>query len=170
MLYQINQQLSFPYIDDDSFPRTHEISTIVGIEDGLTLFYDLHSKSLHGQEQFAITAKEFTSASSSPPRRRPGRPRKSQIATQFSINKYSSNCAKSKLRRKMHNDSAMRSRARLNKALDMLWKVVLEQAKTFHPECHIDNNQDISRAVKVEVAIAHLQRLQAQVVGIYVEI
>ena len=161
ILYQIHHQLSYHSIDDNSLPGPHQIPTIIGIEGAITPFYN-HSKSPHGQEQSSIMTKEFTPPSPPPPhRRRPGRPRKSQIDTQFSINKYSTNIASNKLRRQMHNDSATRSRTRLNKALDKLWKVVLEQAKTFHPECQIDNKRDVSRAVKVEVAIAHLQRLQA---------
>ena len=62
----------------------------------------------------------------------------------------------------MHNDNAMRSRARLNKALEELWKVVPTQVRAFQPENGGDDNRDVCRAVKVEVAINYLKKLQAQ--------
>jgi hypothetical protein len=65
-----------------------------------------------------------------------------------------------KQRRQMHNDSAMRSRARLNKALEELWAAIPNQEKNLKPEGGVVNR--VSRAVIVEVAIKYLRKLQAQ--------
>jgi hypothetical protein len=99
----------------------------------------------------------------SPPvrRRGPGRPSKAQNSAQFP-NKRPTGHSAVKLRRQMHNDSAMRSRARLNKALEELWKVVPAQDRTFQSENGVDDNREVCRAVKVEVAINYLKKLQAQ--------
>jgi hypothetical protein len=61
----------------------------------------------------------------------------------------------------MHNDSAMRSRARLNKALEDLWTVIPAQERTAQLIGE-DDNREVCRAVKVEVAIGYLRKLQAQ--------
>ena len=61
----------------------------------------------------------------------------------------------------MHNDSAMRSRARLNQALEDLWKLVPEEERVSQPEIGEDQ-REVCRAVKVEVAISYLRKLKVQ--------
>src|SRR5204862_5857229 len=94
-------------------------------------------------------------------RRGPGRPSKAQSAAHFP-NKRPTGHSAVKLRRQMHNDSAMRSRARLNKALEELWTVIPNQERILQPEISVDDNREVCRAVKVEVAINYLKKLQAQ--------
>jgi len=64
----------------------------------------------------------------------------------------------------MHNDSAMRSRARLNQALEDLWKLVPQDERVCQPEIGEDQ-REVCRAVKVEVAIGYLKKLKAQLTG-----
>jgi hypothetical protein len=61
----------------------------------------------------------------------------------------------------MHNDSAMRSRARLNQALEDLWKLVPEEERVSQPEIGEDQ-REVCRAVKVEVAISYLRKLKVE--------
>ena len=95
-------------------------------------------------------------------RRGPGRPSKAQSAAHFPNNKRPTGHSAVKLRRQMHNDSAMRSRARLNKALEELWTAIPNQERNLQPEIVVDDNREVCRAVKVEVAINYLKKLQAQ--------
>src|SRR5271169_3222648 len=85
----------------------------------------------------------------SPPHRRrgPGRPSKVNPATQLPPKRPTGHNAV-KLRRQMHNDSAMRSRARLNKALEELWTVIPSQERNVQPEGSVDDNREVCRAVK----------------------
>lgn len=96
-------------------------------------------------------------------RRRPGRPTKSQLAVQSSDRKRPAGRSLVTARRQTHNDSAMRSRARLNTALDNLWNTIptvqrvrpmSESGLDFHPV------RDISRADKVEIAVSYMRKLQ----------
>jgi hypothetical protein len=95
-------------------------------------------------------------------KRGPGRPSKVQSAAQFTNNKRPTGHSAVKLRRQMHNDSAMRSRARLNKALEELWAVVPKNERIVQPENGNDDCREVCRAVKVEVAISYLRKLQGQ--------
>jgi hypothetical protein len=65
-----------------------------------------------------------------------------------------------KLRRQMHNDSAMRSRARLNSMLDELWNVIPKSDRTL-PDDGDFEEREVCRAVKVEVAIGYIKKLKA---------
>lgn len=63
----------------------------------------------------------------------------------------------------MHNDSAMRSRARLNNTLEELWNIIPKTERTVQPDMQegdLDDNREVCRAVKVEIAIAYLKKLQ----------
>jgi hypothetical protein len=65
----------------------------------------------------------------------------------------------------MHNDSAMRSRARLNNTLEELWNIIPKQERVLQPgmgDFDLDDNREVCRAAKVEVAIVYLKKLQAQ--------
>jgi hypothetical protein len=95
-------------------------------------------------------------------RRGPGRPTKAQAAANYSNTKRPTGHSAVKVRRQMHNDSAMRSRARLNKALEDLWTVIPAQERTAQVMIGADDSREVCRAVKVEVAIAYLRKLQAQ--------
>jgi hypothetical protein len=94
-------------------------------------------------------------------RRGPGRPTKAQSAANYSMTKRPTGHSAVKVRRQMHNDSAMRSRARLNKALEDLWTVIPTQERTAQ-SIGADDNREVCRAVKVEAAIAYLRKLEAQ--------
>ena len=114
-------------------------------------------------EHHSFKNTELTPTHSHPVRRRgPGRPSKAQSAAHFPNNKRPTGHSAVKLRRQMHNDSAMRSRARLNKALEELWTVIPNQERNLQPESGVDDNREVCRAVKVEVAINYLKKLQAQ--------
>jgi len=65
-----------------------------------------------------------------------------------------------KLRRQMHNDSAMRSRARLNNMLDELWSAIPKEERIV-PQHGTPEEREVCRAVKVEVAISYIKKLQA---------
>ena len=114
-------------------------------------------------KQHSLNNTELSPPPSTPVRRRgPGRPSKAQSASHFPNNKRPTGHSAVKLRRQMHNDSAMRSRARLNKALEELWTVIPNQERNLQPESAADDNREVCRAVKVEVAISYLKKLQAQ--------
>jgi hypothetical protein len=108
--------------------------------------------------------KQLTPPPSPPVRRRgPGRPSKAQSAAQFPNNKRPTGHSAVKLRRQMHNDSAMRSRARLNNMLEDLWNVIPKHERVVQPgmgDGELDDSREVCRAVKVEVAIAYLTKLQ----------
>jgi len=55
----------------------------------------------------------------------------------------------------------MRSRARLNQALEDLWKLVPTEERVSQPEIG-EEQREVCRAVKVEVAISHLRKMKAQ--------
>jgi hypothetical protein len=95
-------------------------------------------------------------------RRGPGRPTKAQAAANYSNTKRPTGHSAVKVRRQMHNDSAMRSRARLNKALEDLWAVIPLPDRTIQSNGGEDN-REVCRAVKVEVAIAYVRKLQASI-------
>ena len=65
----------------------------------------------------------------------------------------------------MHNDSAMRSRARLNNVLEELWNLIPKQERIGQQglsEGESYESREICRAAKVEVAIEYLKKLQNQ--------
>jgi hypothetical protein len=112
-------------------------------------------------EQSPPPGEQLTPPPSPPHRRRgPGRPSKINPATQLPPKRPTGHNAV-KLRRQMHNDSAMRSRARLNQALEDLWKLVPEEERVSQPEIGEDQ-REVCRAVKVEVAISYLRKLKLQ--------
>jgi hypothetical protein len=143
----------------DSYPQNFQGSTTtIGNDTG----YPPAPKPSPTQ-QHAIARKQLSSPPSTPARRRgPGRPSKAQSAAQFPNSKRPTGHSAVKLRRQMHNDSAMRSRARLNKALEELWKVVPKHERAIETDEGMDENREVCRAVKVEVAISYLKKLQAQ--------
>jgi len=112
-------------------------------------------------EQSPLPGEQLTPPPSPPHRRRgPGRPSKVNPATSLPPKRPTGHNAV-KLRRQMHNDSAMRSRARLNQALEDLWKLVPEEERVSQPEIGEDQ-REVCRAVKVEVAISYLRKLKVQ--------
>lgn len=113
----------------------------------------------------SLNPKHSPSAPQSPlhPRRRPGRPTKSQLAMQNSGGKRPASRSLVTARRQIHNDSAMRSRARLNVALDNLWNTIptvqrVRPTSESGPDFH--TVRDISRADKVEIAVSYIRKLQ----------
>jgi hypothetical protein len=94
----------------------------------------------------------------SPPRRRrgPGRPSKSELAARGIDRNRSTNNA---WRREVHNDSAMRSRAKFTSALCDLWQEVPEQTKMSAIGDHMG---EISRADKIDIVISYMRGLQAK--------
>ena len=95
----------------------------------------------------------------SPPRTRrgPGRPSKSELAARGIDRKP---CANHAWRREVHNDSAMRSRAKFTSALCDLWQEVPEQMKM--NAIRDDNGRQISRADKIDIVISYMRGLQAK--------
>ena len=109
---------------------------------------------------------ELTTVPSLPLRKRgPGRPSKAQSAAQFPNSKRPTGHSAVKIRRQMHNDSAMRSRARLNNMLEELWNAIPTQERILYPDMmggDLDNTREVCRAAKVEVAIHYMKKLQSQ--------
>jgi hypothetical protein len=69
----------------------------------------------------------------------------------------------------MHNDSATRSRARLNATLEELWSIIPKYQKvqqTGLGDVDMDDSREVCRAVKVEVAISYLKELEAHVAAL----
>ena len=95
-----------------------------------------------------------------PPRRRgPGRPSKAQLAAEGIHGKRGRSSIT--LRREIHNDSAMRSRARFNTVLDQLWAVLPEKERAEIPNS--DMSRTVCRAEKIEIVIAYIRKLQDEV-------
>ena len=92
--------------------------------------------------------------------RRPGRPSKAQLSVECSGKRLYSHT----VRREIHNDSAMRSRARLNKSFDALWKEVPEKKKRIQVR-EKDTVRQLSRAEKVEIILSYIQDLKTKVYG-----
>jgi hypothetical protein len=133
------------------FPGTCQVRTITASE----CYPSTPYPKLPYNGSFLSATKESTGRLTSDiQRHRPGRLRKTTKGTSTSAVKS---------RRKSLNESASRSRARLNKALDGLWKVLPEQDQDFYLKNRVDNNKDPCRADKVEVAVAHIKNLQAQI-------
>jgi hypothetical protein len=70
----------------------------------------------------------------------------------------------------MHNDSAMRSRARLNSTIDELWAAVPKavqikyQADTADWNAEVsDPSREVSRAEKMAIVLLYMRDLQGQV-------
>lgn len=119
--------------------------------------------------QSSPVVKELTPPPSPPARRRgPGRPSKAQSAAQFPNNKRPTGHSAVKIRRQMHNDSAMRSRARLNNMLEELWNIIPKSERALQADetgTEISDNREVCRALKVEVAINYMKKLQARLEG-----
>ena len=148
-----------------TYPQIHRRSTRTFRND---IKYLPDSDPSAPQEQVTTDNTELTLPPAPLGRRRRGRPTKRQSATQFQNGKYSTGYSGSSIRRQMHNDSAMRSRARLNQAIEELWKVIPK-----HERIHwlgisqggMGDDREVCRAVKVEVATGYLKKLGAELVG-----
>jgi len=119
-------------------------------------------------EQEAKTPAPKRSESNSPQqpvvpvrRRGPGRPCKSQVAAMQSEEKRPTGRALVTMRRQIHNDSAMRSRARFNTVLDELWNEVPEDERS-KALAKSDPTRQLSRAEKIEVVISFVRRLRVE--------
>jgi len=99
-----------------------------------------------------------------PPRRRgPGRPSKAQLAAEgYDGGRRPSGRTLVTARRQIHNDSAMRSRAKFNSVLDELWNEVPEGERQ-KATMGMDPSRQISRAERVEIVIMYLRKLQRKV-------
>jgi len=99
-----------------------------------------------------------------PPRRRgPGRPSKAQLAAEgFGGSRRASGRNLVTARRQIHNDSAMRSRAKFNCVLDELWNEVPELEKQ-KATMGMDPSRQVSRADRVEIVIMYMRKLQRKV-------
>jgi len=94
-----------------------------------------------------------------PPRRRgPGRPSKAQLAAEGIQGKRGRSSVT--LRREIHNDSAMRSRARFNNVLDQLWSVLPDHERS--ELSTTDASRTVCRAEKIEIVIAYVKKLQME--------
>lgn len=105
-----------------------------------------------------ITAKQSFTPSNPPPRRRgPGRPSKAQLAAEGIHGKRGRSVT---IRREIHNDSAMRSRARFNTVLDQLWAVLPKKERAAMPSS--DASRTVCRAEKIEIVIEYVKKLQLE--------
>jgi hypothetical protein len=108
--------------------------------------------------QIKVEPQSFSPSNLPPRRRGPGRPSKAQLAAEGIHGKRGRSSVG--LRREIHNDSAMRSRARFNTVLDQLWAVVPENERQDMPDC--DGTRSVCRAEKIEIVIAYVKKLQRQ--------
>lgn len=104
------------------------------------------------------------------PRRRRGRPTKAQLAMQSSDGKRPASRSVVTARRQTHNDSALRSRARLNAMLDNLWSTIPTEQRARPKSESSFHSSEISRADKVEIAISYIQKMQEQLKGSFDEV
>ena len=106
-----------------------------------------------------ITAEQqsFTPSSPPPRRRGPGRPSKAQLAAEGIHGKRGRSVT---IRREIHNDSAMRSRARFNSVLDQLWAVLPKKERAAMPNS--DASRTVCRAEKIEIVIEYVKKLQLE--------
>lgn len=138
-----------------SFPETCQVPTIIEFE---CQPFTPYPKSPHLQSFLSATKESTGRLTPDIQRRHPGRPTKTRNANQIHCTRTSA----VKPRRKLQNESARRSRVRLNKALDELWRVLPEQDQYFYLKNRVDNKKDACRADKVEAVVAHIKSLQAQ--------
>ena len=90
-------------------------------------------------------------------RRGPGRPKKGEQRSQTTGRKH---CTRT-YSREVHNDSAMRSRAKFNTALAALWNQVPEEMQV--QALGEDAARQIPRAEKVEIVILYIRSLEAKI-------
>jgi hypothetical protein len=121
--------------------------------------------SLQSRQEEIVDGEVFNPAALPLARGRPGRPIKKQRS---SNSKRLPKHAITKHRRKMHNDSAVRSRARLNNVLETLWTIIPKHERILRSGLLDGEGEEglgLTRAVKVEVALDYMNRLQMQVRG-----
>ena len=99
----------------------------------------------------------FAPSNPLPRRRGPGRPSKAQLALEGTQRKRGRLSVT--LRREIHNDSAMRSRAKFNNALENLWNELPEHIQL--EALGRDLCRQIPRAEKVEIMISYIRKLEA---------
>lgn len=94
-------------------------------------------------------------------RRRPGRPSKAQISARNK--KRPSDRMLTTIKRQVHNDTAMRSRARFNTVLDELWEEVPKCERSQVILGKADPSRSIHRADRIEIVIFYLRKLRKSV-------
>jgi len=154
------------YEDFSPIGRTNVRQAIISdclspVEESLDQFYS----TTIGSVQSFSPIQSFSEPQSSLPvtRRRSGRLTKVKLAMQSSRGKRSVSRSRVATRRQTHNDSAGRSRARLNDMLETLWSTIpTEQRIRSNSESgfHSDQAREISRAGKVEIAISYIRKMQ----------
>jgi hypothetical protein len=87
----------------------------------------------------------------------PGRPTKAELRARTSAEYRVSIISKS---RRLHNDSASRSRARFSAMLDELWNEIPITERRTTDQLEVFGQRQISRAEKVELAILYVRKLQ----------
>ena len=108
---------------------------------------------VRGQRQAGHKGQQTQEAPSPHRRRGPGRPKKGEQRT-----KTSGKSSSRTYRREVHNDSAMRSRAKFNGALAALWNEVPERVQL--EALGEDISRQIPRAEKVEIVISYIRSLE----------
>ena len=110
-----------------------------------------NAQSFTSQRSHSDTRSPFSDAA-----RQRGRPRKYQLQ----VGKRPTDRSLVTTRR-MHNDSAMRSRCRLNSMLDDLWSAV-PTAQRVRPKSQsgLNTDHEISRADKIEIAVLYIRKMQ----------
>ena len=161
-------QLTFPPSPalslDNNVPRDHptpQQKLLPQSKDqySMALNYPSPSPSLHFESPKTPTrtplTKSITSIEPTIRRRGPGRPSKAQLAREKRKGKETTKNMAT-IGRHVHNNSAMRSRARLNIALDELWDEVPEKERL------TDLVRELCRAEKMEIVRSYVRKLQKQ--------
>lgn len=132
--------------------------------EAMALNYPSPSQSLsstsNSQDDQTAYTKPKSKNSISIHRRRPGRPSKVQLEARKGNHPTGRKLAL--IKRQVHNDSAMRSRARFNTVLDELWEQVPECERPQTPG-KADPSRSVHRAEKIEIAILYLRKLRRSV-------
>jgi len=89
--------------------------------------------------------------------RGPGRPSKARSA--LNTKRVIGHSTRKVLRRQRHNESAARSRQRLNKALGLLWKIIPKNESMASGR---NDSREACLAEKVEIAISYIKNLKRQ--------
>ena len=151
--------------DFSSISHTHVNRTITSssaslVGDTLDQCFPTAIRKVQGFESLHSSAPQLPLPA---PRRRPGRPCKSRLTIQSSVEKRPTGRSLRTARRQTHNDSAMRSRTRLNAMIDDLWSSIPTEQRV-RPKLQscidVDMVRDICRADKVEIAISYMNKMQ----------
>jgi len=114
-----------------------------------------------GQGLEHLPSMQPTAPQSGPGRRRPGRPTKGETLVKY-FNSTRPTQSSTNGKRNIHNQSASRSRKKLNEALERLWDEIPSSERTV-PANGSKDNVRVCRADMVEMAIVYVKKLRKRV-------